>query len=104
MACGSIVFFILEVIFPTKYTVLNSEKGSIYIIRNKKYDAILKEIEKRRKIQWKQWYGSINYDNDPSEEIKKFEWLFGKGVISLNELEAVSFELSQENSVNKPLN
>lgn len=70
-----------------KYTVLATEKGSIFLIQDKKHDFLLEELKSRRKNQLKNWYGDINPDNEPEVEINKFKWLYEQGVISKAESE-----------------
>jgi len=99
------VFFIIMVLvhtfLVTRYTTISTEKGDIYVIQNKEHDSILREIDGRRKLQWKEWYGTINYNADPSEEIAKFEWIFNKGVISAQEFEIAKIEIYKKSQRNQ---
>ena len=65
-----------------RYTILQAEEGSIWVIQDKKHDDILREISDRRNRQLLSWYGEINYENDPQSEIKKFNWLAEQEVLS----------------------
>jgi predicted nucleic acid-binding Zn ribbon protein len=67
------------------FTVINTNSGSIFLICDDKKKLILDEIDKRRKKQWLQWYGTVNHENDLDSEIEKFKWLLEKGVVDLNE-------------------
>lgn len=80
----------------TNYTIVDAEKGRIFIIQDEQHSKILDEISKRRKKQWKLWYGSINYENDPQNELNKFQWLLDKKVISDDEFKTVKLEIGQE--------
>lgn len=85
----------------TKFTVIDAEKGRIFIIKDAQHSQLLDEISIRRKKQWKVRYGPINYDNDPQSELKKFQWLLDKRVISEDEFNAVKLEIGQEVEVSK---
>lgn len=71
----------------TKYSVFSMENGTVYIIKDKKHDEILEEINERRKKQLLLWYGEVNIDNDAENEIAKFKWLQSQNVISKEEAE-----------------
>ncbi|VFQ46777.1 hypothetical protein [Desulfoluna butyratoxydans] len=73
----------------TRYTVLKTESGDIYLISGKRHDEIFDELMKRRKSQLLSWYGEIDYANDPGEEIRKFHWLKVQGVIGDEEFESI---------------
>jgi len=47
------------------------------------------EIRERRKKQLLEWYGNINFANDPEEEIRKFHWLHSQHLISAGQLEQI---------------
>ena len=57
----------------TNYTIVDAEKGRIFIIQDDQHSKILDEISIRRNKQWKLWYGSVNYENDPQSELIKFK-------------------------------
>lgn len=86
---------ILHYVTKTKYTVLSNGQRSIWIIQGKNHDAVLNEIQNRRKDQLKKCYGEINFENDPQIEINKFRWLAEEGVISERDAE-VKISLIQE--------
>ena len=81
----------------THYTIVDAEKGRIFIIQDAQHSKILDEISIRRNKQWKLWYGSVNYENDPQSELIKFKWLLDKNVISEDEFKTVKLDLGQEN-------
>lgn len=71
-----------------KYTVYQAEKGSVYVIQDRNtHDRIIEEIRSRRKKQLLDWYGEIDTDNAPENEIEKFKWLCEQEVISKHEAE-----------------
>lgn len=91
-----IIYLISYRFKTTKYTIVDAEKGRIFIIQDDQHSKILDEISERRKKQWKLWYGSINYENDPQNELNKFQWLLDKKVISDDEFKTVKLEIGQD--------
>ena len=65
---------------------LPSDAGEISLLRNGRYDTLMEEINKRRKKQLLEWYGDIDFGNDPEEEIRKFHWLHSEHLISEDQL------------------
>lgn len=91
-----LVCFAIYRIASTRYTVLNTKRGSIFVIRDGKHEEILHELAIRRKTQLRTLYGVIDYDNDPSVEMNKFRWLFQEGVITKQELEITLEEIRSD--------
>jgi hypothetical protein len=91
-----LVCFGIYRIASTRYLVLNTEKGSIFVIHDRKHEEILHELATRRKNQLKTLYGAIDYHNDPSAEMNKFRWLFKEGVITRQELEMTLEEIRSD--------
>ena len=83
------VFLIIYWVAKTSYTIIETERGKIFIIKDKKYDAVLNEIYSRRNGQLFSWYGAIDYENDPTNEINKFYWLVQQDVISQDEADKI---------------
>ncbi len=69
------------------YTTFDTEQGTIYVLHDNQHDAIVGELTARRNQQLRQWYGEINPDNDLETEIRKFQWLAEREVISREEAE-----------------
>jgi cbb3-type cytochrome oxidase subunit 3 len=65
-----------------KFTIYETPKASILIIKNRKHNKIINEIQSRRKKQLLELYSHIDYDNNIKSEIKKFEWLKDEKVLS----------------------
>ena len=65
---------------------LPSDAGEISLLRDGRYDTLMEEINKRRKKQLLEWYGDIDFGNDPEEEIRKFHWLHSEHLISEDQL------------------
>ena len=64
------------------YTVFQAERGNIFIIKDKKHDALIDELKIRRKKQLLSWYGDVNPNNELENEIDKFKWLVKQNVMS----------------------
>ena len=67
------------------YTVYKTEGANIFVIQDKKHDALVEELMKRRKAQLIAWYADINMENDVTNEINKFEWLAKQEVLTEEE-------------------
>ncbi len=71
-----------------KYTVFQAEKGSVFIIQDRStHDQIISEIRSRRKNQLLDWYGEIDTENAPENEIEKYKWLCEQEVLTKQEAE-----------------
>ena len=64
------------------YTVFQAERGNIFIIKDKKHDALIDELKIRRKKQLLSWYGDVNPNNELENEIDKFKWLVKQNAMS----------------------
>lgn len=78
---AGIICLTLYATAKNKYTVFTTDKGRIYILKDKQHDDIINEISSRRKGQLLSWYGELNYSNDPNAELEKFRWLMHEGAI-----------------------
>lgn len=92
-----------------KYTVFQTERGGIFVIQGKDHEKIIDEIMARRNRQLLDWYGNINYENDPEKEKSKFKWLCEQGVISSEDMDIKiaqieSFRLSDSSYSAQSLN
>lgn len=94
-ALGAIFLFpgpvclLLHAASAVTLTYLHSDEGEIAILHDSKHESLLLEIRNRRKAQLLNWYGNINFANDPDDEIKKFHWLHSQDLISETELEQI---------------
>ncbi len=79
--------FLVAVYFFTRtgYTILQTGRYDIIIIKDSKHDKVFNEIVNRKKKLLYSLYGEINYENDPTDEINKFIWLKNQGVIDETE-------------------
>ncbi len=81
--------FLVHALAKVEFTSLSSDAGEIALLNDKQYDRIMSEIRERRKKQLLDWYGNINFANDPEEEIRKFHWLHSQQLISAGQLEQI---------------
>lgn len=70
-------------------TYLDSDDGEIAVLHDGQQDRVIEEIARRRKNQLLDWYGTINFANDPDDEIRKFHWLHSQQLISDDRLERI---------------
>lgn len=83
------VCFLLHAALKTNITSLSSDEGEIAIMHDGNFDRIISEIRERRKRQLLDWYGNIDFANDPEEEIQKFEWLHSQRLITSDQLQRI---------------
>ena len=81
--------FLLHTMAKTTITSLSSDAGEIALLHDSQFDRIMSEIRERRKKQLLDWYGNINFANDPEEEIRKFHWLHSQQLISADQLQKI---------------
>ncbi len=90
-----ILCFIVYWAAKTRYSVINTDKGLIFIIKNKQHDQVMNELDARRKRQWRQLYGEVDLTNDLAREIEKFRWLKENNVISEAEYNEAVIKIAQ---------
>lgn len=81
--------FLLHAAMKTSITSLSSDEGEIALLHDKHFDRIMTEIRERRKAQLLDWYGNINFANDPEDEIQKFEWLYSQRLITSEQFQRI---------------
>ena len=81
--------FLLHAALKTNITSLSSDEGEIAIMHDGNFERIMSEIRERRKKQLLDWYGNIDFGNDPEEEIQKFEWLHSQRLITSDQLQRI---------------
>ena len=79
-----------------KFTIFQTPQADVLVIKNRKHDKIISEIQSRRKDQLLDLYGSIDFENNIENEIKKFEWLKDENILS--DIEANEKILKLQNS------
>lgn len=93
----------------TRYTVIATEMGRIFVIRDGRHNEVMDELSRRRTAQWRQWYAEVDLDNDPDSEMDKFDWLRERNVISETEYQeamktiALHHDLDPESGGDEPL-
>lgn len=85
-----------------RYTQLTTDRGAVLILQNKEHDVIIAELKARKDAQLLDWYGKINTHESFEDQVRKFEWLKGQGVLSDKEFELsvaqLKLELSEPSS------
>lgn len=80
-------FLLFYLLSRVKYTVLPTNHGTLFIIKDKQHNLIYDEMMSRRKKALLTIYGEINTNNAPKDEIEKFQWLHRQGVLDTQELD-----------------
>lgn len=94
-----LVCFVVYWTAKTSFSVIDTEKGRLFIIKNAQHEQIMKELETRRAEQWRQWYGHVDLANDPEKEIGKFQWLKERKIISETEYNEAVARISQHHDL-----
>lgn len=89
-----LLFFVTYYLTKTAYTILQTEKYAIGIIKDSKHDKIYNEIITRRKNLFLSMYGEIDYENNPDDEMNKFIWLKNQNYISEEVFKRISKKIS----------
>ncbi len=72
----------------SEFTLLDTPEGSIWIIRDKQHEEILKTITEKRKSQLLAWYHGLDFSDAPEREVQTVEWLMKQEVLSKSDGEA----------------
>jgi hypothetical protein len=75
------------------YTVMRSDVGTIFVLKDDHQHEILEELDARRKARLRLRFAEIDFSNDLTIELQKFGWLLQQGVISKEEYEAAKYQL-----------
>ncbi|MCJ8270611.1 MAG: hypothetical protein MJK04_14565 [Psychrosphaera sp.] len=81
-----IVLVIMAFKTRTRFTIFQTERGNILVIKDKEHDAIISQLYSRRSKILLEAYGEIDVTASRSHEISKFEWLFEQEVINESQL------------------
>lgn len=92
---GSPLLWVLVALAALAFHVVNtlrafecySDRGTMLVLDDAEREAILDELDQRRRDQLRHWHADIDFNNDPDREIEKFRWLESHQVISSAELE-----------------
>jgi hypothetical protein len=74
----------------TSFSIMNTERGRMSIIRDARHDEILRELNLRRVTTLRSKYLQIDHDNLPKAEMGKYNWLRKVGAITDVELSQFS--------------
>lgn len=79
---GCLIYYAVS---KSSFTLIDTQSGPIWILEDGQLQAIVSEIEKRRKERLYSLYGGIDLDADPNQEIGKIEWLVRQKVLTREE-------------------
>ena len=78
----------------TNYVLIDVERSEpIFILAGAEFDEIMAELINRRKDLWHKLYADYDPMADPRDELRKFEWLLERKVISAEDFEWVRSEI-----------
>ena len=78
----------------TRYVLVEVDRAEpVHIIADSHFDSIMEELNRRRKDLWHRLYAEYDPLADPRDELRKFEWLLERKVISLEDFEWVRSEI-----------
>jgi len=83
----------------SEFTVIDTQEGPIWILRDKQHDAILDTIGERRKHQLMSWYDSLDFSHDPLREIQTIEWLVKQDAMSKADGKARIAEIERTHTI-----
>ncbi len=99
---GAPIFYYLYKKSIVNYKVINTQDNmDIYILNDNNEDDIFKAIYNKRNEYLVNTYLSINYSNDPLNEISKFLWLKSLEVINNKEFEVIKEEITLHHNLNE---
>jgi hypothetical protein len=87
------VCYIIYYFRRTSYTIFDTPKGRIFIIRDKTHDTIKQEIETRRRGVYRKKYAHIDSASDPERETAKLKWLLEHDIITRQECDEMHVKL-----------
>lgn len=88
------IFAALYYIRRTEYTIFDTPKGRILVIRNATHDEIVREITTRRRKCMRERYATMDPDNSREDEARRFSWLHEHEIISDEEYSAAIEKLN----------
>lgn len=86
----------------TEFTVIQTERDRILVIKDKQHDEIVQLIFEKRKEALKKIHGEINYAIEPETEKKKFDLLVKEEIVSPEERDE-AYKAIDSNRINKPI-
>lgn len=70
----------------TKFTIVPTDRGNIFVIDDQDGPRIVQEIESRRVGQLRAEYDFANDDESPEQQANRYKWLHGQGALTADEL------------------
>lgn len=86
----------------TRYTVFDTEEGSIWIVEDAQHGEIVAELMKRRRDRLVNLYGALNLANGPEQEVQKVEWLVQQQALSREEADTKIREIRAQAALSVP--
>lgn len=99
IGAGCLIYYFVS---KTSYTVIDTQQGPILIIEDGQRDAIVSELEKRRKDRLNDLYGALNLDNDADQELARIEWLVKQKVLTRAEADLQIAQIRSANLASLP--
>jgi len=78
------------------YTVLETPRGKLFVLKDDQHDRVIEEIETRRRAQYRVRHMDVNLESDPQQELRRHKTLHDLGVITDEELQQAETALADE--------
>jgi len=85
----------------TAFSIMNTERGRMSVIRDERHDEIIRELNLRRVTTLRGKYLQIDHDNAPKAEMGKYNWLRKVGAITDVELSQFSSMLKGDSGTRR---
>lgn len=82
----------------TKFTIMPTEKGNLFVIDGDDGTRIIQEIESRRADQFRREYDFFNADESPEQQANRFKWLCREGALTEEEFQQRMVMIETPNS------
>jgi hypothetical protein len=99
---GSLFWLVLGAItyglylwWQTTYTVYDTPRGRVFVIRDGQHDRIVAELAERKRTFLREHFGALDPTEQPEAELRKFAWLREEGAISEEEFEEIRQHIRQ---------
>ncbi|GJL95402.1 MAG: hypothetical protein DHS20C05_18070 [Hyphococcus sp.] len=79
---GCLVFYRLT---WAEFTVVDTQEGSIWVVKDDQHDDILAKITEKRKAELLAWYRSLSFEDDPIQEVTTIQWLIKQKAMTKQE-------------------
>lgn len=92
LGVGALVYYYSS---RVRHTVIEAESAKILVMYGRNHDVIVNTIFQKRKEALKKLYGKVDLSNTSENELRKFEILLEKEIISENEFQAAKKEIEE---------